>query len=86
MPRVDLREEASEEDALEVVELMRHTLLDEFLDGEGMLDFRRAGGKSKQVMRTRNSCAQTWTQFDSHRKRCIQLSSIGERNLYVVGV
>ena len=48
---MDLREEASEEDAVEVVELMRHTLLDEFLDGEGMLDFRRAGGKSKQVMR-----------------------------------
>lgn len=50
---MDLREEATEEDAVEVVELMRHTLLDEFLDGEGMLDFRRAGGKSKQVRRTK---------------------------------
>jgi DNA helicase MCM8 len=49
MFRVELREVATEEDALEVVDLMRHTLLDEFLDGSGMLDFRRAGGKSKQV-------------------------------------
>jgi len=48
--RVELREVATEEDAVEVVDLMRQTLLDEFLDGEGVLDFRRAGGKSKQVL------------------------------------
>jgi len=47
---VELREVATEEDAVEVVDLMRQTLLDEFLDGEGVLDFRRAGGKSKQVL------------------------------------
>ncbi len=52
---MELRDVASEEDATEVVELMRHTLLDEFLDGEGVLDFRRAGGKSKQVSRCKQS-------------------------------
>jgi len=72
MLRVELREVATEEDALEVVELMRQTLLDEFLDGSGMLDFRRSGGKSKQV----------WvvTRF------CYAISHLWEWPVYVGGV
>ncbi len=47
--RADLREEATESDALDVVDLMRKTILDEITDESGLLDYKRAGGKSKQV-------------------------------------
>ena len=49
--RVELREVATEADAADVVDLMRQTLFDEFVDEAGLLDFRRAGGKSKPVSR-----------------------------------
>ena len=47
--RVELRDVATEADALDVVDIMKATLYDEFVDETGVLDFRRAGGKSKQV-------------------------------------
>ena len=47
--RIDLREEATEVDAMDVVDLMKKTLLDEFTDESGLIDYKRAGGKSKQV-------------------------------------
>ena len=47
--RADLREVATESDALDVVDLMRRTILDEFTDESGIVDYKRAGGKSKQV-------------------------------------
>ena len=47
--RADLREVATESDALDVVDLMRKTILDEFTNESGLVDYKRAGGKSKQV-------------------------------------
>ncbi|KAK9824829.1 hypothetical protein WJX81_003431 [Elliptochloris bilobata] len=47
--RADLRTVATRADAEDVVDLMKACLLDKFVDETGMLDFRRAGGKSKQA-------------------------------------
>ena len=46
--RVELRERVTREDAEDVVELMRESLYDLYLDEAGVVDFRRSGGKSKQ--------------------------------------
>ena len=51
--RVELRAVATVADAGDVVDLMRQTLFDEFVDEAGLLDFKRAGGKSKQVSATK---------------------------------
>jgi DNA helicase MCM8 len=40
--KLELREEATEEDARDVVELMKHSLLDTFCDELGALDFQRS--------------------------------------------
>ncbi|KAG6550803.1 hypothetical protein Mapa_007707 [Marchantia paleacea] len=46
--KVDLREEITEQDALDVVEIMKESLFDKFTDEHGTLDFGRSGGMSKQ--------------------------------------
>ncbi|XP_018328891.1 DNA helicase MCM8 [Agrilus planipennis] len=40
--KLELREEATAEDAIDVVEIMRHSLIETFLDGSGNLDFTRS--------------------------------------------
>jgi DNA helicase MCM8 len=49
--KIELREEVTEEDALDVVEIMKESLYDVLTDEYGQLDFRRTTGmsKSKQV-------------------------------------
>lgn len=47
--RVELRAEATREDALDVVDLMRETLLDEFSNAGGMLECSKRGGRGKQA-------------------------------------
>lgn len=47
--RIELRTEVTKEDALDVVEIMRASLLDKLVDERGFIDFRRSGGKSKQA-------------------------------------
>jgi DNA helicase MCM8 len=39
---VELRKDATEQDARDVVELMKHSLLDTFSDELGALDFQRS--------------------------------------------
>ena len=53
--RVELREEVTEKDAKDVVELLQESLLDAFTNDTGEIDFGRKGGMSltKQV----------WCQF-----------------------
>lgn len=46
--RLDLREEITAEDALEVVEIMRESLYDKYVDEHGSVDFGRSGGMSQQ--------------------------------------
>ncbi|TRY63121.1 hypothetical protein TCAL_03630 [Tigriopus californicus] len=40
--KVELREEATEQDARDVVEIMRASMIDTYSDGEGVLDFSRS--------------------------------------------
>lgn len=48
--KVELREEASEDDARDVVDLMHETLLDEFAGGGAAIaDGGQRGGRSRQV-------------------------------------
>ena len=54
------RQEVSQEDAEDAVDLMKHCLLDRLVDETGVVDFRRASGSSKQARacnRMHASCA-----------------------------
>uniref|UniRef100_A0ACD5U2I4 Uncharacterized protein n=1 Tax=Avena sativa TaxID=4498 RepID=A0ACD5U2I4_AVESA len=46
--RVDLREEVTEQDAKDVVDIMKESLYDKFVDEHGCVDFTRSGGMSQQ--------------------------------------
>ncbi|KAL0375116.1 UNVERIFIED_CONTAM: putative DNA helicase MCM8 [Sesamum radiatum] len=46
--RVDLREEISTQDALDVVEIMKESLYDKYVDENGFVDFGRSGGMSNR--------------------------------------
>ncbi|CAN6327935.1 unnamed protein product [Urochloa humidicola] len=45
--RVDLREEVTAEDAKDVVEIMKESLYDKYVDENGFVDFTRSGGMSQ---------------------------------------
>lgn len=46
--RLDLREEITVQDALDVVEIMKESLYDKYVDEHGFVDFARSGGMSQQ--------------------------------------
>ncbi|PKU73219.1 DNA replication licensing factor MCM3 like 1 [Dendrobium catenatum] len=46
--RLDLREEITAKDAMDVVEIMKESLYDKLLDEHGFVDFTRNGGMSRQ--------------------------------------
>ncbi|XP_074575784.1 putative DNA helicase MCM8 [Curcuma longa] len=46
--RLDLREEITAEDAKDVVEIMKESLYDKYVDDHGFVDFGRSGGMSQQ--------------------------------------
>ncbi|PKA63301.1 DNA replication licensing factor MCM3 like 1 [Apostasia shenzhenica] len=46
--RLELREEITTQDALEVVEIMKESLYDKYVDEHGFVDFARSGGMSQQ--------------------------------------
>ncbi len=48
------------------MDLMKACLLDKFLDESGVLDFRRAGGKSKQARTRRQFYYRFFTQMSMH--------------------
>lgn len=54
--KLELREEATEKDAIDVVELMRWSMIDTFIDEFGALDFHRSshgsGSSSKNQVTT----------------------------------
>lgn len=55
--KLELREQATEEDARDVVELMKHSLLDTFCDELGALDFQRSQNGSGTSSRNQVSTA-----------------------------
>ncbi|GAB2226932.1 hypothetical protein Droror1_Dr00008731 [Drosera rotundifolia] len=46
--RLDLREQITKQDALDVVEIMKESLFDKYLDEHGVVDFGRSGGMSQE--------------------------------------
>ncbi|CAN1805553.1 Probable DNA helicase MCM8 [Linum perenne] len=46
--RLELREEITSQDAMDVVEIMKESLYDKYLDDNGVVDFGRSGGMSQQ--------------------------------------
>lgn len=51
--RLELREEATQQDAQDVIDIVRETLFDAFEDQYGNIDFRRSTGMSKSKESTR---------------------------------
>ncbi|XP_012082281.1 probable DNA helicase MCM8 isoform X2 [Jatropha curcas] len=46
--RLELREEITAQDAMDVVEIMKESLYDKYVDEHGVVDFARSGGMSQQ--------------------------------------
>ncbi|CAN4117008.1 unnamed protein product [Withania somnifera] len=73
--RVDLREEITEQDALDVVEIMKESLYDKYVDEHGFVDFGRSGGMSQQKEAKRFLSA-LHKQSELQQKDCFTISEI----------
>ncbi|KGN58934.1 probable DNA helicase MCM8 [Cucumis sativus] len=73
--RVDLREEITVEDAMDVVEIMKESLYDKYVDEHGVLDFGRSGGMSQQKEAKRFLSALN-KQSELQQKDCFSISEI----------
>ncbi|XP_059305736.1 probable DNA helicase MCM8 [Lycium ferocissimum] len=73
--RVDLREEITEQDALDVVEIMKESLYDKYVDEHGFVDFGRSGGMSQQKEAKRFLSA-LHNQSELQQKDCFSISEI----------
>ncbi|XP_057535732.1 probable DNA helicase MCM8 isoform X2 [Amaranthus tricolor] len=73
--RVDLRDEISEQDALDVVEIMKESLYDKYVDENGVLDFARSGGMSQQKEAKRFLSALN-KRSELDQKDCFTISEI----------
>lgn len=76
--RVDLREEITAQDALDVVEIMKESLYDKYVDEHGFVDFGRSGGMSQQKEAKRFLSALN-KQSELLQKDCFSISS-GRQN------
>lgn len=47
--RIELRTVVTKEDALDVIAIMRSSILDKLVDEQGFIDLRRSGGRSKHA-------------------------------------
>ncbi|KAK1320493.1 hypothetical protein QJS10_CPA03g01306 [Acorus calamus] len=73
--RLDLREEITAQDAQDVVEIMRESLYDKYVDEHGFVDFARSGGMSQQKEAKRFLNALN-KQSEMQRKDCFSVSEI----------
>ncbi|KAI3822612.1 hypothetical protein L1987_10207 [Smallanthus sonchifolius] len=73
--RVDLREEITVDDAKEVVEIMKESLYDKYVDEHGFVDFGRSGGMSNQKEAKRFLSALN-KQSELEQKDCFSISEI----------
>ncbi|KAF8395011.1 hypothetical protein HHK36_018950 [Tetracentron sinense] len=73
--RLDLREEITVQDALEVVEIMKESLYDKYVDEHGFVDFGRSGGMSQQKEAKRFLSA-LHKQSELQQKDCFSVSEI----------
>ncbi|XP_034693977.1 probable DNA helicase MCM8 [Vitis riparia] len=73
--RLDLREEITAQDALDVVEIMKESLYDKYVDEHGFVDFGRSGGMSQQKEAKRFLGA-LHKQTELKKKDCFSISEI----------
>lgn len=73
--RVDLREDITEQDAVDVVEIMKESLYDKYVDEHGFVDFARSGGMSQQKEAKRFLSALN-KQSELQQKDCFTISEI----------
>ncbi|KAF0923851.1 hypothetical protein E2562_007710 [Oryza meyeriana var. granulata] len=73
--RVDLREEVTEEDAKEVIEIMTESLYDKCVDEHGVVDFARSSGMSHQKQATRFLSALN-EQCELQKKDCFSMNEM----------
>ncbi|KAI6698199.1 hypothetical protein NL676_018318 [Syzygium grande] len=73
--RVDLREEITVQDALDVVEIMKESLFDKYMDEHGFVDFGRSSGMSQQKEAKRFLSALN-KQSELQQKDCFSISEI----------
>ncbi|KAM7262451.1 hypothetical protein ACFE04_000134 [Oxalis oulophora] len=73
--RLELREEITDQDAMDVVEIMKESLYDKYVDEHGQVDFRRSGGMSQQKEAKRFLSALN-QQSELQQKDCFTISEI----------
>ncbi|KAL2345025.1 hypothetical protein Fmac_006310 [Flemingia macrophylla] len=73
--RLDLREEITAQDATDVVEIMKESLYDKYVDEHGVVDFGRSGGMSQQKEAKRFLSALN-KQSELEQKDCFSVSEI----------
>ncbi|XP_059646933.1 probable DNA helicase MCM8 [Cornus florida] len=73
--RLELREEITAQDALDVVEIMKESLYDKYVDEHGFVDFGRSGGMSQQKEAKRFLSALN-KQSELQQKDCFSISEI----------
>ncbi|XP_039132044.1 probable DNA helicase MCM8 [Dioscorea cayenensis subsp. rotundata] len=73
--RLDLREEITAQDAMDVVEIMKESLYDKYVDEHGHVDFGRSGGMSQQKEAKRFLSA-LHKQSELQQKDCFSISEI----------
>ncbi|XP_057438368.1 probable DNA helicase MCM8 [Lotus japonicus] len=73
--RLDLRAEITVQDAMDVVEIMKESLYDKYVDENGVVDFGRSGGMSQQKEAKRFLNALN-KQSELEQKDCFSVSEI----------
>ncbi|XP_078180015.1 minichromosome maintenance 8 isoform X3 [Carex rostrata] len=73
--RVDLREEITAEDAKDVVEIMKESLYDKYMDEHGFVDFGRSGGMSQQK-EAKRFLSELNKQSELQQKDCFSIAEI----------
>ncbi|XP_044482160.1 probable DNA helicase MCM8 [Mangifera indica] len=73
--KLDLREEITAQDAMDVVEIMKESLYDKYVDEHGFVDFGRSGGMSQQKEAKRFLSALN-KQSELQQKDCFSISEI----------
>lgn len=73
--RLDLREEITAQDAMDVVEIMNESLYDKYLNERGNVDFTRSGGMSQQK-EAKRFLSNLKVQSEEQQKACFSISEM----------
>ncbi|KAJ3703254.1 hypothetical protein LUZ61_006959 [Rhynchospora tenuis] len=73
--RVDLREEVTAKDAEDVIEIMKESLYDKYMDERGVVDFGRSGGMSQQK-EAKRFLSELNKQSELQQRNCFSISEL----------